>query len=285
MSRPPADRIRLASWNINSVRARLPLVERFVAEHRPDVLCLQEIRVEEDKFPLAWFESLGFRYSALKGQKNHHGVAILSRLPLSAPEALDWCGKGDARHICARLPGGVVLHNFYVPAGGDEPDPEINPRFAHKLAFLDEMIAWGETVSEPSILVGDLNVAPLETDVWNHRQLLKVVSHTPPETERMARLMAAHDWIDAMRHFVPETEPLFSWWSYRARDFRASNRGRRLDHVWVSPELRDALVAMSVLDDARGWTRPSDHAPVIVDMDLPVDAGALKALRAEAVVA
>lgn len=273
---PPADRLRLATWNVNSVRARMPIVERFIAEFAPDILCLQEIKVETGLFPRAAFEALGYRHQAIFGQRNHHGVATLSRVPLADAASRDWCGVGDARHVATRLPGGVMLHNFYVPAGGDVPDPEANPRFAHKLGFLDEMIAWSGGLDEPSIMVGDLNVAPLETDVWSHRQLLDVVSHTPVETRRMADLLASHGWIDAMRHFVPPAEKLFSWWSYRARDWKASNRGRRLDHIWTSPTLAGSLRGLEVVAEARGWERPSDHVPVILDLDLPVDLASLR---------
>jgi exodeoxyribonuclease-3 len=164
----------------------------------------------------------------------------------------------------------VEIHNFYVPAGGDVPDVTLNDKFAHKLEFMTEMAnCFTERRSENSklILVGDLNVAPLETDVWNHKQLLKVVSHTPIEVEHMARIYDSHDWVDAMRHFVPEPEPLYSWWSYRARDWRASNRGRRLDHVWVTPALKSHLKKMEITLDARDWEKPSDHAPVVVDFD------------------
>ncbi|RMD90582.1 MAG: exodeoxyribonuclease III [Alphaproteobacteria bacterium] len=258
--------LRIATWNINSVRARLPLLERFLADYAPDVLCLQEIKVETASFPRAWFADRGYPHMAIHGQRNHHGVATLSHQPLFDIETRDWCGMGDARHVATALSSGIVIHNFYVPAGGDVPDPEANPRFAHKLAFLDEMVAWSRKLSGPAILLGDLNVAPLETDVWSHRQLLKVVSHTPPETTRLAALADSHGWVDAMRHFVPPEQKLFTWWSYRARDWRASNRGRRLDHVWVSPELAPGLRAMAVLADARGWERPSDHAPVLVDI-------------------
>ncbi len=264
LSRP----LRIVTWNVNSVRARLDLIDRFITKNQPDILCLQEIKVQTDMFPRQWFEKRGFSHCAIHGQRNHHGVAILSRLPLADIDSRDWCNKGDARHIASRLPNGVMLHNFYVPAGGDEPDRDNNPRFAHKLDFLDEMIDWSSQIKEPAILVGDLNVAPLETDVWSHKQLLKVVSHTPPETERIEHLMASHDWVDAMRHFVPREERLYSWWSYRAKNWRLSNRGRRLDHVLVSPTLKDNLAAMTVFDEARDWDKPSDHAPVIVDIAL-----------------
>src|SRR5690606_30795589 len=136
------------------------------------------------------------------------------------------------------LPGGIELHNFYVPAGGDVPDPAVNPKFAHKLRFLDEAAAWFAARRNPEnrfILLGDLNVAPLETDVWSHKQLLKVVSHTPVEVERMNRWCASHDWVDAVRRFVPPERKLYSWWSYRSPDWAAADKGRRLDHVWVTP--------------------------------------------------
>ncbi|MEM8937689.1 MAG: endonuclease/exonuclease/phosphatase family protein, partial [Pseudomonadota bacterium] len=111
------------------------------------------------------------------------------------------------------------------------------------------------------------------SDVWSHKQLLKVVSHTPVEVERMARAKAAHGWIDVARELAPEPEKLFTWWSYRARDWRASNRGRRLDHIWVSPALKKAALsggraAFNIHDDARDWTKPSDHAPVSLILDL-----------------
>lgn len=260
--------VRICSWNVNSVRARLPLVERLVAERAPDILCLQEIKVETDAFPRAAFRAMGYEHEAIFGQRGHHGVAILSRLALNQSESIDWCSLGDARHISAELPGGIRLHDFYVPAGGDVPDPDLNPRFAHKLAFLDEMIEWAQRLAEPTIALGDFNVAPLACDVWNHKALLSVVSHTPVETERLERLRAAHDWYDAVRAVFTAPQPIFTWWSYRARDWRASNRGRRLDHVWLSPDLAPALVGVEIVEEARGWERPSDHVPVLVDLDL-----------------
>src|SRR5213082_4107448 len=111
------------------------------------------------------------------------------------------------------------------------------------------------------IAVGDLNIAPLETDVWSHKQLLTVVSHTPVEVERLGALQRAGGFVDAIRHFVPPEERLYTWWSYRARDWEASDRGRRLDHIWVSRALRDCVSEHAILKDARGWLRPSDHVP------------------------
>ena len=260
--------MRIATWNINSVRLRLPLVERFLADEAPDVLCLQETKVQDRDFPHEPFERLGYVHRAVRGMKAYNGVAILSRIPLKNPGGEDWCGKEDCRHGVATLPGGVELHNFYVPAGGDVPDPDANPKFAHKLKFLEETVAWWRerySARRKAILVGDLNIAPLETDVWSHKQLLDVVSHTPIEVEGLGRLQAAHKFVDAVRQFIPPAERLYSWWSYRANDWLAADRGRRLDHVWVTPALASSLAGARVLKSARGWATPSDHVPVIVD--------------------
>jgi exodeoxyribonuclease-3 len=267
-------RFSIATWNINSVRLRIDLVARFLGEHRPDALCLQETKCPDGQFPLGEFRKLGYDHVALNGQKGYHGVAIVSRLPIVEASPRDFCAKGDSRHMRVTLGGradGLEVHNFYVPAGGDEPDPAINDKFAHKLAFVDEMAAWfaAERVAAGrAILVGDLNIAPLEHDVWSHKALLGVVSHTPIEVEKLNRAQAAGPWTDALRRFTPPEQKLYTWWSYRSPDWAKADKGRRLDHVWVSPALAEKVKAMRVLRDARGWERPSDHAPVIVDLAL-----------------
>ena len=268
-------RFRLATWNINSVRLRLDLVSRLVNAYQPDVLCLQEIKCIEGKFPELELRALGFPHIAVAGQKGYHGVATLSRLPFTRTERRDICGRGHARHLSIALDGvsgqaqPLVLHNIYVPAGGDLPDPALNPKFRHKLDFLEAMDTWfggmrGKAKNR-MIMAGDLNVAPLPADVWSHKQLLKVVSHTPAEVERLERVRASHDWVDVMRRHVPPAKKLFTWWSYRNRDWRASNRGRRLDHIWTTPALDGAAISMMVLDETRDWPRTSDHVPVIAD--------------------
>ncbi|MHA1554190.1 MAG: exodeoxyribonuclease III, partial [Alphaproteobacteria bacterium] len=207
----------------------------------------------------------------VRGQKGYHGVATVSRRPLKTVTSQAFCGKDDARHVAVTVQLGrapVTVHNTYVPAGGDEPDPQTNEKFAHKLDFLKELGTYlaDDSRHRDSILTGDLNVAPLAADVWSHRQLLRVVSHTPVETDLLEALRQAGQWTDAVRHFIPDDEKLFTWWSYRARDWRRSNRGRRLDHIWVSEHLTPRLAAMAVIDTARDATRPSDHVPVIVDI-------------------
>ena len=265
--------MRLITWNINSVRLRLDLVARLIKETSPDILCLQETKVVDDLFPANALAEMGFSHQHFYGIKGYNGVAILSKRPFTATRRLDWAGRADGRHIAVELKTknkpAIELHNIYVPAGGDEPDPKTNEKFAHKLGFLTELAHWfgqKKNRARPLVLVGDLNIAPLESDVWSHKQLLKVVSHTPVEIDHHEALRRAADFVDAVRHVIPAEEKLYSWWSYRSRDWKVHNRGRRLDHIWVTPDLAKNITAARMLSDARDWTRPSDHVPVIVDL-------------------
>ena len=266
-------RLRIATWNINSLRLRLPLLTRLVEALDPDVICLQETKVPDELFPGVTLPALGYPHVVFRGMKGYNGVAILSRLPLARFDlAPDWCSKGDCRHVAVTLDaksGPVELHDFYVPAGGDVPDRAVNPKYGHKLDFVAEATNWfaARPPLTRAVLVGDLNIAPLEHDVWSHRQLLNVVSHTPPETAGLTAWLRTR-FIDAMRHFVPDDQKLYTWWSYRNRDWRASDRGRRLDHIWVSPDLRDGLRQLTVLKDARDWQQGSDHVPVCVELEV-----------------
>ena len=267
----------ITSWNINSVRLRINLVAKFLKAANPDVICLQETKCPDDKFPLKRFARLGYTHVALNGQKGYHGVAVLSRLPLDSIDARSYCGKSDSRHIAVKigeragLTDQVTLHNFYVPAGGDEPNPTINEKFAHKLAFLDEMCAAPDVCLDSNgraILLGDLNVAPLEHDVWSHKQMLKVVSHTPIECEKLLAAQNHGEWFDVARERIPMSEKVYTWWSYRAADWTVGDRGRRLDHIWVSRALKDRVSDFRITRDARSWERPSDHVPVTVTLEV-----------------
>jgi exodeoxyribonuclease III len=262
-------RLRLITWNINSVRLRIDLVRRLLQGQEPDILCLQETKTPDELFPREAFEALGYRHMLVHGMKGYNGVAVLARQPFATATTRAWCARTDCRHAIVELPGGIELHNIYVPAGGDVPDPEENPKFAHKLQFLDELTAWFAAERDggrPMIAVGDLNIAPLENDVWSHKQLLKVVSHTPIEVEKLGALQRAGGFVDAIRHFVPPEQRLYTWWSYRARDWAASDRGRRLDHIWVTPPLAGSLGSARVFRDSRGWDQASDHVPVMVEL-------------------
>jgi exodeoxyribonuclease-3 len=267
-----AKKFTIATWNINSLRLRQSLLDTLIAELQPDVLCLQETKVPDELFPEFLAQNTGFTHILKRGMKGYNGVAILSKLKLTAvPDTPDWVKKNDCRHLAATITIAgkpLTLHNFYVPAGGDIPDRTENPKFAHKLDFIAEAKNHF-AVYPPSraILVGDLNIAPLEHDVWSHKQLLDIVSHTPAETSGL--LAWQHQgFYDALRHFVPEPEKLYTWWSYRNRDWRASNRGRRLDHIWVTPDLKPGLVSHKILTEARDWPQPSDHVPVAVTLKM-----------------
>jgi exodeoxyribonuclease-3 len=269
--------LKFTTWNINSVRLRINLVAKFIKAVRPDVLCLQETKCPDDAFPWKRFKRLGYDHISLNGQKGYQGVAVISRLPFESFNIRSFCGKTDCRHVSVVLGGKaglrdpITLHNFYVPAGGDEPDPEINPKFAHKLSFLNEMKECDvlrPAVADRAILVGDLNVAPLENDVWSHKQMIKVVSHTPVEVEKLTAARKAGNWIDTMRVLTPEPAKLYTWWSYRAADWRAADRGRRLDHIWTSDALADRVSQIKIAKDYRGAERPSDHVPVTATVQL-----------------
>ncbi len=266
--------LTIATWNINSVRLRIDSVVRLLKEQEPDILCLQETKCPQGQFPSSPLNEMGYGHIAEFGQKGYHGVAIVSRIPFETSYSKSFCGKDDCRHIAAvfRKPTPVVVNNFYIPAGGDEPDPDINEKFDHKLKFLNEMETWSKTDARlegiDTVVVGDLNIAPLEHDVWSSKDLKKVVSHTPLERERLTSVMNSGGWHDVMRKHLPEPEKLYTWWSYRAKDWALANRGRRLDHIWATGDLAERSNSIKVIKETRGWTQPSDHVPVIATFKL-----------------
>ena len=263
--------MKIVSWNINSVRFRIDIVERFLREADPDILCLQETKVIDADFPAAAFRSLGYDHVLIHGQRMHHGVAIISRVPIAEDDRFDWQANQEARHIgvrlapSARFPGGVRLENVYVPAGGDVPDRAVNPKFGQKLDFVERMTRWSEGLTCPTLLMGDLNIAPLPDDVWSHKQLLGVVSHTPIEVEALDRLRRSNSWVDLGRHFHPAPARHHPWWSYRAREWSLSDRGRRLDHQLATADVAATATAHRVFEDCRGWLKPSDHVPIMTE--------------------
>ena len=265
---PSPQTLKIVSWNINSVRFRIEIVERFLRDVQPDILCLQETKVIDGDFPTAPFRALGYPHIILHGQRMHHGVAIISRVPVVEDDRFDWQANREARHVGVRLPNGVRLENVYVPAGGDVPDREVNPKFGQKLDFIERMTQWSEGLTVPTILVGDLNIAPLESDVWSHKQLLNVVSHTAVEVEAMGRLKASNDWVDLGRHFMPPPARLFTWWSYRNVDRHVADRGRRLDHMWATADVAATALEHTVFEDCRDWLKPSDHVPIMTEFAL-----------------
>jgi exodeoxyribonuclease-3 len=237
-------------------------------EHAPDVLCLQECKSPVDKIPTDVFAELGYTHMLARGQKGYNGVAILSKTPIKEVASFDFADLGHARHIAGQLENGVTIHNFYVPAGGDIPDREQNEKFGQKLDYLTDMRdEFAANTPQKSILVGDLNIAPREDDVWNHKSLLKIVSHTPIEVDHLAQVQEAGKWIDITRQDIPDGL-LYSWWSYRAKEWDTADKGRRLDHIWATPDISGSAHSSKIVRDARGWDQPSDHAPVFATFDL-----------------
>lgn len=257
--------MKIVTWNINSVRLRAPLIVDMMGLLKPDVICLQETKCQDDLFPSQTFKDAGYTYIHMAGQKAYNGVAILSKFPIQNRMIYKRAELHDARHISAEIKG-IVVHNIYVPAGGEIPNVDHNPKFAHKLKFMDDLIQFFGLNRAPTIMVGDMNIAPLEHDVWSHKQLLDVVSHTPIEVEKMDALMEKGNFMDAIRHFVPESEKCYSWWSYRNQDWQKSNRGRRLDHIWMTKDLKDRLKSYHIETEARNAEKPSDHVPIMVEI-------------------
>lgn len=264
-------KIKLATWNVNSIRIRLDQLKLFCSLVSPDVVCIQEVKAKAEDFPFEEIKKIGFEHIALYGQAGYNGVAILSKIPLQNIEQQDWVGKHDARHIKATILDNIEINNIYIPAGGDVPDPIENISFAHKLCFIDDISEYFEQhkakwQDKKMIVCGDFNVAPLEHDVWGHKQLLKTVSHTPIEVERINRLYNSLDFVDAIRKIYPEPQKIYSWWSYRNPNWQSNDKGRRLDHIWVTPNLQNQIVDAYVIKEMRLSNRPSDHVPVVVEL-------------------
>jgi exodeoxyribonuclease-3 len=258
----------LATWNINSVRLRESLVLKLATDELPDVLCLQECKSPVELIPVENLKALGYTHMVARGQKGYNGVAIFSKMPLREVGGYDLVQLGHARHVAAELPNGVTIHNFYVPAGGDIPDRALNIKFGQKLDYVAEMRDWArKETPKRSILVGDLNIAPREDDVWNHKQLLKIVSHTPVETNLLNDALEAGNWVDVTRQDHP-SGPLYSWWSYRSPDWSVADKGRRLDHIWATADIASSAHSSRILRPVRGWDGGSDHAPVFASFDL-----------------
>ncbi|MDX1916665.1 MAG: exodeoxyribonuclease III [Rickettsiaceae bacterium] len=259
--------MRIATWNINSVRLRIDSIKKFSQECNPDIILLQETKVENSLFPAEELKNLGFKYLFFEGQKSYNGVAILSKIPFEDKFNLIFSEKDDKRHICVKAYD-IEIHNFYIPAGGEIPDINQNPKFKHKLEYLEQMKQWfltNRSKDRKMIIAGDLNIAPHQHDVWSSRALRNEVSHTDIERSIINDIIRSMDWNDIARS-NGNNGKIFSWWSYRNIDWRKTNRGRRLDHIWLSPAIGEQYENFNIFTDSRGWEKASDHVPVIVDL-------------------
>lgn len=256
--------MRLATWNVNSLRARVERVEEWLSEAAPDVVCLQETKLADEAFPALTFQSLGYE-SAHFGQGQWNGVAILSKLGIRdvvTNFAGDIEPDPDARIITATC-GDVRVVCCYVPNGRSLGDPH----YEYKLSWLDRLRAHLAVVSspdEPLVVTGDFNIAPTDADVYDPKRFVGATHVSGPERERLGALL---DWglIDVFRRQHPDADRVYSWWDYRAGDFH-QGRGMRIDLMLATRSVADR-VEWSVIDrNARKGKQPSDHAPVVVDL-------------------
>jgi len=252
--------MRLATWNVNSVRARLDRVLAWLSRHEPDLLALQETKVVDDAFPRLEIESLGYRVETY-GQKTYNGVALLSRTPLEDVTRGLTGEDPDARVIGARA-GGIRVLNLYVP-NGQEVGSE---KYAGKLLWLDRLRSRLEeehSPSEPLLLCGDFNIAPEDRDVYDPRRWKGKVLCSEPERERFRALL---EWglVDAIRSRTEEGG-IYTWWDYRLSAFRR-DWGLRIDHFLITNPLVSRVTSFTVDREERGGEQPSDHAPVVLEL-------------------
>ena len=199
--------------------------------------------------------------------RSYNGVAIISKEQPKEFFCHDYCEKNDARHIEVEI-GGYKIHSVYVPAGGDEPNAATNKKFQHKLDFLDRLSEFvADRKNDKMVLCGDLNVAPYEDDVWSHKQLKNVVSHTDIERKKLLKIMKNGNMHDMIRKFINPPHNIYTWWSYRSPNFKINNRGRRLDHIWCSELASSNVINAKILDKFRSDERPSDHVPILIHIN------------------
>lgn len=255
--------MRVTTYNVNGLRARLEHVLRFAREQQPDVLCLQEIKLATELFP---HEPLAehFPHRAVFGQKGYNGVALLSKRPLEdLQRGFAQSPDPDARIIAATV-GGLRLYDLYVPNGGSVGSERFREKIVWYGTLSDEIARCSEGGREV-LVVGDMNVAPDDRDVWDVAATKNTLLCHPDERAAFASLLAKAGLHDALRTLRPE-EKVFSWWDYRERGF-LRDRGLRIDHTLPSTALLPRVRTVTVHRDVRGWDSPSDHAPVSIDLD------------------
>jgi exodeoxyribonuclease-3 len=256
--------MRIATYNVNGVNGRLPVLLRWLGETRPDIVCLQELKAGPEKFPEADIAAAGYE-AIWHGQKSWNGVAILSRCgtPVETrrglPEDPD---PGQSRYLEAAV-NGVLVGGLYLPNGNPKP----GPKFDYKLAWFDRLIAHAADLlgsGAPVILAGDYNVMPTERDVYKPERWLEDALFAPEVREAHARLLS-QGWTDAIRALYPD-ETVYTFWDY-FRNAWTRNAGLRIDHLLLSPSAAPRLRAAGVDRDVRSWEKTSDHAPVWIELE------------------
>lgn len=259
--------MKIATWNINSIRARAEQVRAFLEESRPDVLALQEIKATEEQFPVATFAEVGYAATVF-GQKTYNGVAFLAAESVGAPEAVQYGLPDDdegagARLVAARF-GPLSVVNVYLPNGSEVG----SEKYEYKLAWMGRLRDYLDRAfapDQPVLLVGDFNVAPEDRDVYDPDALRGRILFSEPEKEALERIRA-WGFVDCFRRYCAEGGH-YSWWDYRLNMFRRG-LGLRIDHIWASQPAAAACTDCEILIAPRRWERPSDHAPVMAELAL-----------------
>ena len=265
--------MRIATWNVNSVRTRLDQVLAWLAAEQPEVLCLQETKVADELFPLAPFRALGYE-AAISGQKAYNGVAILSRLPIEdvqvgfaalLPDDPEAPGLGEQKRVISAQIAGLRVLNLYVPNGSSLR----SEKYAYKLewlACLKRYLDAQETQGEPLVMVGDFNIALEARDIHDPARLNGGIMASEPERQALQAALGER-LEDGFRLFEPEGGH-WSWWDYRTAGWE-TGRGWRIDHIYLDAELRDHALGCTIDAPMRGNPQPSDHAPVIINLAWP----------------
>jgi exodeoxyribonuclease-3 len=265
--------MRIATWNVNSVRTRLEQVLAWLGTERPEVLCLQETKVADELFPLAPFRALGYE-AAISGQKAYNGVAILSRLPIEdvqvgfaalLPDDPEAPGLGEQKRVISAQIAGLRVLNLYVPNGSSLR----SEKYAYKLewlACLKRYLDAQETQGEPLVMVGDFNIALEARDIHDPARLNGGIMASEPERQALQAALGER-LEDGFRLFEPESGH-WSWWDYRTAGWE-TGRGWRIDHIYLDAELRDQALGCTIDAPMRGNPQPSDHAPVIINLAWP----------------
>ena len=255
--------MKLATWNVNSLKVRLPHVLDWLDAVQPDLLGLQETKLLDDSFPIEALRAAGYE-TVYSGQKTYNGVAVLSRWPITEVLCDIPTLEDRQRRVLAVTTAGLRFINLYVPNGqavGSE-------KYAYKLDWLAHLRDWlAEELAarQPLVVVGDFNIAPQDRDVHDPQLWHEQVLCSTPERQALQALLAL-GLTDSFRQF-PQEAGVYSWWDYRMNNFRR-NRGLRIDLILTSAALTGKLTASHVDRAPRGWTRPSDHAPVVAELDL-----------------
>ncbi|GAA0296386.1 exodeoxyribonuclease III [Sphingomonas oligophenolica] len=255
--------MKIATYNVNGINGRLPVLLRWLAESAPDIACLQELKAPQEKFPIAAIEAAGYE-AIWHGQKSWNGVAILSRVGTPVETRRGLPGDPDdlhSRYIEAAV-NGVLVAGLYLPNGNPRP----GPKFDYKLAWFDRLIAHGAELMAsgmPVVIAGDFNVMPTERDVYKPERWLDDALFAPEVRAAFFRLLG-QGWTDALRTRHPD-ETIYTFWDY-FRNAYPRNAGLRIDHLLLSPALTARLVDAQVDKDVRGWEKSSDHAPVWAEL-------------------